>query len=137
MHARHRKSGTYYYLDTGAKPHMEIALGSDYVAAVQKRAELTVAKLPKDGQITFRYVAERYVREVIPTKAPRTQTDNMKELANLYAFFDAEPTPMESIEPIHVRQYLDWRTRQARAMRGTVPKRLASRSPPSTPDSAR
>jgi integrase len=82
--------------------------------AVQKWAELTVAKLPKDGQITFRYVAERYVREVIPSKTPRTQLDNMKDLAKLYAFFDAEPTPMESIEPIHVRQYLDWRTRQAR-----------------------
>jgi hypothetical protein len=115
MRARHRKSGTYYYLDTGAKPRKEIPLGAGYVMAVWKWAELTVAQLPKDGRIIFRYVAERYVREVIPTKAPRTQKDNLKELANLYLFFDAEPMPMESIEPIHVRQYLDWRTKQARA----------------------
>lgn len=115
MRARHRKSGTYYYLDTGAKPRKEIPLGTDYVLAVQKWAELTVGNLPRGGEITFRYVAERYTRDVIPTKAPRTQKDNLKELANLFLFFAAEPTPLDSIEPIHVRQYMDWRTKQARA----------------------
>jgi hypothetical protein len=132
--ARHRKSRNYYYLNTGAKPREEIPLGTDYVMAVQKWAELTVVKLPKDGQITFRYVAERYVCEVIPSKAPRTQQDNMKELANLYAFFDAEPTPMENIDPIHVRQYLDWRARQARA---DARRKPASRSHRSTRSSAK
>jgi integrase len=114
MRARHRKSKTYYYLDTGAKPRKEIPLGSDYVIAVQKWAELTISNRPQNGLITFRYVAERYTRDVIPTKAPRTQQDNLKELAQLYRFFDAEPTPLESIEPIHIQQYLDWRTKQAR-----------------------
>lgn len=80
MRARHRKSGTYYYLDTGAKPRKEIPLGTDYVTAVQKWAELTVAKLPKDGQITFRYVAKRYVHEVIPSKASRTRQDNCRHI---------------------------------------------------------
>lgn len=114
IRAWHRKSGTYYYLDAGAKPRKEIPLGADYVMAVQKWAEFTVANLPRGGKITFRYVAEHYIRDVIPTKAPRTQKHNLKELANLFLFFAAEPTPLDSIEPIHVPQYLDWRTKQAK-----------------------
>jgi hypothetical protein len=47
----------------------------------------------------LRYVAERDKREVIPTKAPRTQSDNGKELEQLYKFFDDPPAPLERIEP--------------------------------------
>jgi len=54
-------------------------------------------------------VAERYQREVLPTKAPRTQRDNLTELAQLYKFFDAPPAPLEEITPQHVRQFMDWR----------------------------
>jgi integrase len=114
MRARHRKAGTYYYLDTGALPRKEIPLGSDYVLAVQKWAELTVNALPKQGMVTFRYVAERYLRDELPKKAPRTRSDNLKELAQLYKFFDAPPVPLDEIDPVHVRQYMDWRVRQAK-----------------------
>ena len=47
MRARHRKSGTYYCLEIGVTPRNEIALGTDYVMAVQKWAELTVGNLPQ------------------------------------------------------------------------------------------
>jgi hypothetical protein len=114
MRARHRKAGTYYYLDTGAKPRKEIPLGSDYVLAVQKWAELTVSGKPRGELMTFRYVAERYTRDVIPTKAPRTQKDNLKELAKLYEFFDSPPFPLEEIDPVNIRQYLDWRGQTAK-----------------------
>jgi len=67
-------------------------------------------KAPRLSEVvSFRYVAERYQREVLPTKAPRTQRDNLKELAQLYKFFDAPPAPLEQITPQHVRQYLDLR----------------------------
>lgn len=112
---RHRKGKTYYYLDTGGKPRTEIPLGSDYVLAVKKWTELTVSKRPANGVITFRYAAQRYTADVIPTKAPRTQSDNLKELVKLYEFFDAEPTPLDDIEPIHITQYKVWRTGQAKA----------------------
>lgn len=112
---RHRKGKTYYYLDLGGKPRKEIPLGSDYVLAIQKWAELKTNASPQNGLITFRYAAERYQAEVIPTKAPRTQKDNLKELEKLYEFFDAEPTPLDSIEPVHIKQYKSWRTKTAKA----------------------
>ena len=46
---------------------------------------------------------------VLPTKAPRTQRDNLREIEQLYKFFDNPPAPIEKITPLHVRQYLDWR----------------------------
>ncbi|PTR17460.1 site-specific recombinase XerD [Nitrosospira sp. Nsp2] len=118
MRARVQKSGrVFYYLDTGAKPRKELPLGPDYTEAVRQWAELTVtATAPA---VTFRQVAERYQREVIPTKAPRTQKDNLTELQNLYKFFDDPPCNLDEIEPLHVRQYLDWRgaTAKVRANR--------------------
>jgi integrase len=114
MRARHRPGGkTYFYLDTGAKPRKEIPLGSDYVLAVQEWAKLTVTA-PLEDVVTFRYAAERYTRDIIPTKAPRTQADNLAELANLLLFFDNPPAPLNQIEPQHIRQYLDWRIEKAR-----------------------
>lgn len=109
MRARHRKSGTHYYLDTGAAPRKEIPLGKDYVLAVQKWAALTVSNKPRSDLITFRYAAERYQRDVLPGKATRTQKDNLREIAKLYEFFDAPPVALDDIAPMNVRQYLDWR----------------------------
>src|SRR5690606_28117223 len=48
--------------------------------------------------------------EIVPTKAPRTQRDNAIEFANLLEFFDDPPGPLDAIEPVHVRGYLNWRT---------------------------
>lgn len=114
MRARHRRAKTYYYLDTGAMPRKEIPLGSDYVLAVQKWAELTMSNKPRGELITFRYAAEGYQRDVLPTKALRTQKDNLKELAKLYEFFDNPPVPLDDIQPVNVRQYLDWRGQTAK-----------------------
>ncbi|HTR24397.1 MAG TPA: tyrosine-type recombinase/integrase [Terriglobales bacterium] len=111
LRARKQRSGRiYYYYDTGAKPRREIPLGNDYALAVKRWAELEIGARERHQDIvTFRYVAERYQREVLPTKAPRTQRDNLRELAELYKFFDNPPAPLERITPQHVRQYLDWR----------------------------
>lgn len=118
MRARQRGQKVYYYYDTGGKPRKEISLGTDYAMAIKKWAELEIDARPRYNQtITFRYVAERYMREVLPTKAPRTQKDNLAEIEWLYRFFDNPPAPLEEIEPIHIRQYLDQRQAKTRANR--------------------
>lgn len=110
LRARKRGFKTWYYYDTGGKPRTEIPLGNDYAIAVKKWAELQINAKPRHQEIiTFRYVAERYVREIVPTKAHLTQRDNHKELIWLYKFFDNPPAPLDKIEPINIRQYMDWR----------------------------
>jgi len=105
-----RSGKVYYYYDTTAKPRREIPLGGDYALAVKKWAELEIDARPRHSEIiTFPYVAKRYLRDILPTTAPRTQRDNLREIAQLYKFFDNPPAPIERITPLHVRQYLDWR----------------------------
>lgn len=118
LRARRRGDVVWYYFDAGGKPRKEIPLGKDYVLAVQKWSALMVdTKAP--AVATFNTAADRYTREVIPTKAPRTQADNIKELAKLLEFFGNPPAPLSEIKPIHIRQYLDWRgaTAKVRANR--------------------
>lgn len=115
MRARKKPGGTYYYYDAGGKPRREIPLGSEYTAAVRKWAELEQDKPEVAVQLlTFKQVSDRYTRDVIPTKAARTQRDNLTELGWLLKFFNEPPAPLESIKPGHIRQYLDWRGKTAK-----------------------
>jgi len=61
---------------------------------------------------TFKEAATIYTQDIIPTKAPRTQSDNLKELAFLLEFFD-EGALLDEIEPVHIKQYLRWRHQKA------------------------
>lgn len=108
MKARVRASGTYYYYFNGQH---ELPLGKEYIEAIRRWAGLEGgnANVRAAGTLTFRYVAEKYRDKVIPTKAPRTQKDNLAELANLYQFFDNPPAPLDGIEPYMIAQYRDWR----------------------------
>lgn len=108
MRARHRAGTTYYYLDTGMRPRREIPLGTDYTQAIQRWAD-EKGQVCVGDLVTFGHVADRYMREVVPGKAFATQKDNVRELANLKKIFDAPPQPIDDIEPVDVRKYLDWR----------------------------
>lgn len=112
MRARWRGPVAYYFFDTGGKERKEIALGKNYTDAVRKWAELSGGD-NAGALITFRAVADRYVREVLPSKAPATQEINLRELAHLMSVFDVPPMPIDDIEPVHVRQYLDLRGKVA------------------------
>ena len=115
---RHKSSKTFYYYDARSSGKGEIPLGHDYAMALKKWAELEIDAQPRHQDIiTFRYAAERYLREVVPTKAPATQHDNLRELKQLYKFFDNPPAPLDQIKPIHIRQYLDYRESKTRANR--------------------
>lgn len=116
MRARPRANGViWYYYDAGGKPRKEIPLGKDYTTAVAKWAELEGDKKDAPRKIlTFKDAADRYIVEVLPGKAERTRDDNLKELANLLKFFNDPPALLDSIKPIHIRQYMDWRGKQAK-----------------------
>ncbi|BET13678.1 tyrosine-type recombinase/integrase [Pandoraea sputorum] len=118
MRARVQRSGKcYYYFDAGGKPRREIPLGPDFVSAVQKWAELEMAPPESVAPlITFRHAAQRYLREVLPLKAPQTQRGNLRELERLYQFFDNPPAPLSEIKPMNIRQYLQWRVDESKRL---------------------
>ncbi|MGI4815892.1 MAG: tyrosine-type recombinase/integrase [Janthinobacterium lividum] len=113
MRARHRGKVIYYFYDAGGKPRKETALGTDFVAAVRKWSDLEVEGKRFVITSIFNDVANQYIRDVLPKKKPRTQDDNLKELAYLRRFFGTGA--LEEIKPIHVRQYMQWRSDEARA----------------------
>lgn len=127
---RERKKASdrvFYYYDTGGKDRKEIPLDSDYGLAIMEYAKLERDRTATDlvaKVITFRYVAEKYMVDIVPTKGTATQAGNKRELKNLIAFFDDPPAPLETIEPLHVRQYLTWR--KAAPVRANREKALLS-----------
>lgn len=107
----HLKGGRYYHVTT-TTPRKWTPLGTDRAQAFLAWARLEGTE-PDPSVRTFDVIAARYEREVIPTKAPRTQRDNFKEMANLRAVFGK--VLIDAIKPFHVRQYLDKRGQAAKA----------------------
>lgn len=120
MHQKTQASGrVYFYYVTSGKPRKWLPLGPDYLAALKKYADLDLQYNTKMAAAiatatTFEYVAKRYFKEVVPTKALTTQRDNLREYANLLAFFGSPPAPIDLIEPQHIVQYLKWRSQKAK-----------------------
>lgn len=112
---RPRKNGTvwigYYYRDANGK---EIALGVDLDKARLKWAELECKAKPADLK-TMKGIFDRYERDIVPKKAPRTQKDNKAEFKHLREGFDT--APIDAITPSMVAQYRDARTAKTRANR--------------------
>lgn len=103
------KGKTYYHVSTDA-PRKWTKLGQDLSIAKRLWAEIEGEKLDPNNA-TFSGIADRYRKEVFPTKAPQTQRDNEKELSRLVAVFGN--LPIESIKPKHIKEYLDRRGKEA------------------------
>lgn len=110
MRLRIRGKRSYYYYDAGGTPRKEIALGTDYIVALQRWAELEQA--PPVARPTFNDAADRYLVDVLPFKSKRSQEDNLKELPSLREFFG--DAVLDEIEPVHINQFLAWRVDKAR-----------------------
>jgi integrase len=104
MRKRVRGQHTYYYLDTGAKPRKEIALGTDYFLALQKYAELAIPQRVA-SEIKFGDALQRYLTEIVPTLATNTQHTHLSDAKHVSAFFGT--APIDQIRPMHIRQFLD------------------------------
>lgn len=127
LRSQRSKGRVWWYYDHGVvdgKRRRE-PLGPDYAKAIQRWAELEgLRKEDAPVVLTFRYVADQYRAAKIAKKAERTQRDNGYELANLLAFFDDPPAPLDAIEPQHVQQYMRWRA--SAPIRATREKALLS-----------
>lgn len=126
LRERRRGNSCWYYYDRGiidGRRALE-PLGSDYGLAIKRWAEIEGDRKVPAATLTFRVVAEAYRREVVPTKATRTASDNLRELSKLLAYFDDPPVPLDGIKPLDVRQYLDWR--KAAPVRANREKALLS-----------
>jgi len=105
----------YYYdgRDADGKRE-EVPLGTDLAEAKLEWARLEHKAKP-EVMATMGELFDRYERDIIPVKSPRTQKDNKYELERLRkAFADA---PIEAISPPVIAQYRDARTAKTRANR--------------------
>lgn len=117
----HLSDGAYYYVTTG-KPRRWLPLGKDRTAALVKWANIEGEKRPLETG-TVNAAWKRYLKDVVPTKAERTQADNLKEAKNLLAVFG--DMQLDDITPQLVREYLDLRGQDAK-VRATREKALLS-----------
>lgn len=105
----------YYYdgRDENGK-RVEIPLGNDLDVAKVEWAKLDRKAVPKITRLLCD-VFNRYERDVIPGKMPRTQKDNLLSLKQLRAAFG--DAPIDAITPQMIAQYRDKRTGKVRANR--------------------
>lgn len=102
---------SFYYNGRDATGRrVEIPLGHDLNEAKRKWAELECREAPAETGL-MRFVFDRYERDIIPTKAPKTQKDNLGCLVMLRKVFDA--VGIDTITPQHVAQYRDKRGAKA------------------------
>lgn len=104
--------GDRFYHVTSTAPRKWTPLGRDRARALLDWARIEGTE-PDPNVRTFEVIALRYECEVMPSKAARTQKDNLKELDRLRAVFGA--VLIENIKPHHVRAYLDKRGQTAKA----------------------
>lgn len=101
----HLSDGSYYYVATGVLRRW-IRLSKDKTEALLQWAQLEGSP-PASECVSLQAAWKRYEREILPGKAPRTQSDNRKESRYLLAAFGA--MALADIEAQHVRQYLSTR----------------------------
>lgn len=106
MRARVRNGTPYYTYDQGGKPRKEIPLGTDYLLAVQKWAEMHEAK-PAE-KLTIAWAIGKYrASPAFDEVSLCTQADYGFALDKLVAAFG--DAPLDEVRPSHVTLYLDKR----------------------------
>lgn len=102
------KNGAIRYRENGK----EITLGKTKAEAFRKLATITEAK--KDHR-TIAQLLDRYIIDVLPKKAIRTQSEQAKNAARLRDTLG--DNPIEDIRPMDIYEYIDTRTAKTSARR--------------------
>lgn len=111
------KHGAYYYsVPERAKAAWDgkcwFRLGATLPEAYATWAERVSAP---ERITTIAALLDRYLMEVVPTKAPKSQTENRRHIANLRPVFGE--MALADLEPQHVYQYVDKRSAKVAAHR--------------------
>lgn len=128
------RAKVWYYLDKGQQPDGSrpwIPLGSVFSDALRSYAAQveTVAAMP----VTVPELLQRWNTETATDRTAGTLDDIKYSLPNLIQFFGDPPAPMDEVDPIHIRQYLDARIKAARKKKETAnSERVAAGKPPVT-----
>ncbi len=101
---RMRLKGGRYYYDHGGKPRVWTPLSRDLAEARTMWAKIENDALPAPAD-SFQAVIDRYVREVVPLKAPRTGREYTRQAGTIGRVFGA--MPIKAVRPTHIAQYLD------------------------------
>lgn len=94
------KHGAYYFVSKDGAWHR---LGTDYTKALTKYGELNSSGVG----FSMSSIIDRYMREIAPTKAPRTFKNYLREVRHVRSAF-GHMLPDE-ITPPHIYAYLDTR----------------------------
>lgn len=100
----------YYNGRNSLGERVQIPLGQELNEAKRKWAELECCAIPTDTGL-MRFIFDRYEKEVVPGKAPRTQKDNQGIIKQLRLVFDS--APIDAITPQMIAQYRDKRGQAA------------------------
>lgn len=103
------KGKCYYYRVPEGLEHLwggktEFKLGGSLPAAYKEWA-LRIEQVDNNG--TVAHLLDRYLMEVVPTKAPKTQKGNIFIIKNLRQVFGH--FPIVAVKPKHLYQYMDRR----------------------------
>jgi integrase len=105
MRPRSRRGGkVYYYLRTSDTPRKEIPLGSDFIIALRKYADLMQADVPVRAT-TFADVEKKYMASALPKLAASTARMYRSDIKHLLAAF--KDAPLGQIKPMHIKLFLD------------------------------
>jgi integrase len=107
--------GFYYNGRDANGKRTEIPLGTDLNEAKRKWAELECKPAPIETGL-MKVIFDRYERDIIPAKAPRTQSENRHCMAHLRKVFDA--APIDAVTPQHIAQYRDNRKSKVKGSEG-------------------
>lgn len=100
----HQKGGRYYHVSSTGGKRQWTKLSHVYAEALAKWAELEGSSKPEVGE-TVGQAIDRYLIEVLPSKAPKTQEEYSRQAMRLkeaWAKFR-----LDRVRPVHVARYLD------------------------------
>lgn len=106
----------YFYVPPGLEAHWDgkkrFRLGKTLPEAYREWSKRIDAR---ETASTIAQLLDRYLLEVVPTKAPKSQTENVRYISRLRAVFGA--MPLSAFKPPHVYKYVERRGAKTAAHR--------------------